>query len=106
VGHPTLGEVIVLCAVPAEGRRVDQEEIRRFLRERLAAYKVPRRVLAFRSDELAYTGNQKVQLEPLRRLALARLAAEGAEVDGYRYGSEATQGTVPKENLWKRRGRR
>jgi fatty-acyl-CoA synthase len=90
VGHPTLGEVVVLCAVPVEGRRIDEGEIRRLLRERLAAYKVPRRVLAFRADELPYTANQKVQLEPLRQLALARLVAEGAEIDGYRYGSDET----------------
>jgi fatty-acyl-CoA synthase len=86
VGHPTLGEVVVLCAVAAQGRSVDEAEIRGFLRERLASYKVPRRVLDFRADELSFTGNQKLQLEPLRRLALARLAAEGALIEGYRYG--------------------
>ncbi len=85
VDHPTLGEAIVLCAVPAEGRSLDEAAIRGFLRERLAAYKVPKRVLAFRADELAYTGNQKVQVEPLRKLAVERLAAEGAEIDGYRF---------------------
>jgi hypothetical protein len=42
-------------------------------------------VLVFRADELSYTGNQKLQLEPLRGLAEARLAAEGAEIEGYRY---------------------
>jgi fatty-acyl-CoA synthase len=87
VGHPTLGEVVVLCAVPARGHRVDESAIRDFLRERLAAYKVPRRVLAFRADELSYTGNQKVQLPPLRQLALERLAAEGALIEGHRYGT-------------------
>jgi fatty-acyl-CoA synthase len=86
VAHPTLGEAIVLCAVPLEGRALDEAGLRRFLREKLAAYKVPRRVLGFRADELAYTGNEKVQVEPLRALALARLAAERAEIDGYRYG--------------------
>ncbi len=85
VGHPTLGEAIVLCAVPAEGRTPDEVAIRAFLRERLSAYKVPKRVLFFRAEELAYTGNQKVQLEPLRKLAVERLAAEGAEIDGYRF---------------------
>jgi acyl-CoA synthetase (AMP-forming)/AMP-acid ligase II len=85
VGHPTLGEAIVLCAVAAEGRSLDEAAIQAFLRERLAAYKVPKRVLAFRAEELSYTGNQKVQLEPLRRLAVERLAAEGAEIDGYRF---------------------
>jgi fatty-acyl-CoA synthase len=86
VGHPTLGEVVVLCAVAVEGRRVDEDAVRRFLRERLASYKVPRRVLVFEASELAYTGNQKVQVEPLRQLALARLAAENAEIEGDRYG--------------------
>jgi fatty-acyl-CoA synthase len=87
VPHPTLGEAVVLCAVPLAGRRVDEAAIRGFLRERLASYKVPRRVLAFEAPELAYTGNRKVQVEPLRRLALARLAAERAEIEGFRYGA-------------------
>jgi fatty-acyl-CoA synthase len=86
VGHPTLGEVVVLCAVPVAGRTVDEAAIRAFLRQRLAAYKVPRRVLAFRADQVSYTGNQKVQVEPLRKLAVERLAAERAEIDGHRFG--------------------
>jgi acyl-CoA synthetase (AMP-forming)/AMP-acid ligase II len=86
VPHPTLGEVVVLCAVPVEGSRIDEAELRAFLRERLAAYKVPKRVLAFRADELAYTGNQKVQVAPLREAARKRLEEEGAVIDGYRYG--------------------
>ncbi len=86
IAHPTLGEVIVLCAVPVEGAALDEQEIQTFLRERLAAYKVPKRVLAFRADELSYTANQKVQVEPLREAALRRLEAEGAEIDGHCYG--------------------
>lgn len=85
IEHPTLGEALVLCAVPVEGADVDEASLRAWLRERLAAYKVPRRVLFFRSDELAYTANQKVQVEPLRESALRRLAAEGAEIEGHRY---------------------
>jgi acyl-CoA synthetase (AMP-forming)/AMP-acid ligase II len=85
VEHPTLGEAIVLCAVPARERSLDEPAIRAFLRQRLAAYKVPKRVLAFRAEELAYTGNQKVQQGTLRRLARERLAAEGAVIDGHRY---------------------
>ena len=85
IEHPTLGEVIVLCVVPTEGAGVDEAALRRFLRERLAAYKVPKRVLAFRADELVYTGNQKVQVAPLRAAALARLRAEAAEIEGHVY---------------------
>ena len=36
-------------------------------------------------NELSYTGNQKVQVEPLAEAARKRLEAEGAEIDGYRY---------------------
>jgi acyl-CoA synthetase (AMP-forming)/AMP-acid ligase II len=85
VEHPTLGEAIVLCAVPVEGASVDEAAIRGFLRERLSAYKVPKRVLAFRADELAYTANQKVQVEPLKALALARLREQRAVIDGHHY---------------------
>ncbi len=87
IGHPTLGEVVVLCVVPTAGATPGQDEIRGYLRSRLAAYKVPRRVLFFREDELSYTGNQKVQLQPLAAAAQRRLESEHAEIEGYRYGS-------------------
>jgi fatty-acyl-CoA synthase len=83
--HPTLGEALVLCAVVADGAQVDEESLRAWLRQRLAAYKVPRRVLFFRADELAYTANQKVQVGPLRAAALRRLREERAEIAGYRF---------------------
>jgi fatty-acyl-CoA synthase len=89
--HPTLGEALVLCAVPVEGESPKEEEIRAWLAQRLAAYKVPRRVLFFRPAELAYTANQKVQEGPLRAAALARLCAEGAVIDGYRYAQEPSE---------------
>jgi acyl-CoA synthetase (AMP-forming)/AMP-acid ligase II len=86
VPHPSLGEAVVLCAVAREGEPPDPEAIRAFLRERLAPYKLPRCVLFFRPDELAYTGNQKIQVGPLREAALARLAAGRVEIAGHVYG--------------------
>lgn len=86
VPHPTLGEALVLCVVPAAGAAPpDEAAIRAFLREHLAPYKVPRRVLVFARGEIALTQNQKLQLAPLREAARARLAAEGAEIAGHRY---------------------
>jgi fatty-acyl-CoA synthase len=92
VPHPVLGEAIVLCAVRAAGAAlvgaaalVKEQEIRAVLRERLAAYKVPRRVLFFDADELEFTGNQKVQVGPLRESALHWLQLERAEIAGVRY---------------------
>jgi len=90
VPHPVLGEVIVLCAVRAEGVTIDEpareQDIRTQLRDKLAAYKVPKRVLFFDADELDYTANQKVQVGPLRDAALLRLQQEHAEIDGILYG--------------------
>ncbi len=89
VPHPTLSEVVVLCVVSTEGATLDEDAIRSFLREKLAAYKVPRCVLVFREDELAYTGNQKIQVGPLREAALRRLEELGREIDGHRYAQAA-----------------
>lgn len=85
VPHPVLGELLVLCAVPIPGAELDAETIRAHLRERLSAYKVPRVVLFFGEDELQFTGNQKIQLGPLREAARARLERDGVEVAGHRY---------------------
>jgi acyl-CoA synthetase (AMP-forming)/AMP-acid ligase II len=93
VPHPTLGEVVVLCAVASRDTAEPPEsEIRAFLRERIAPYKVPRRVLFFQESELAYTGSQKVQLAPLRDAALRRLEAERAEIEGHRYVKQDARG--------------
>ncbi len=85
IPHPTLGEAIVLCAVPVQGAAPDEASLLGGLREKIAAYKVPRRVLFFSADELEMTGNQKIQVAPLRERALERLGAEGAEIAGHRY---------------------
>jgi acyl-CoA synthetase (AMP-forming)/AMP-acid ligase II len=79
VPHPTLGQIVVVVAVPQEGAAVDEEDVRGFLRGRLASYKIPRRVVFVREAELTLTGNQKIKPEDLRVLAAARLASEDAQ---------------------------
>ena len=86
VPHPTLGEAIVLLVVPTEGAQVDVPGLAAFLREALSAYKLPRAVFVLRADEVSYTGSQKVQVDPLRERALARLAEARATIAGYAYG--------------------
>jgi fatty-acyl-CoA synthase len=76
VPHDTLGEIVVSCVVPHDGSTLEEAAIRDFLKERLASYKVPRRVLFFREDELSMTGNAKVKSGSLRELAAQRLKAE------------------------------
>ncbi len=73
IPHETLGEVVVACVVPHEGASLEAEEIRTFLRKRLARYKVPRHVLFFREDELVLTGNAKIKSGDIRQLAAKRM---------------------------------
>lgn len=89
--HPTLGEVIVLCAVAIEGSILDESEILAFLKEKLATYKLPKKVLMFTEAELDFTGNQKIQVNKLIDKALARLRDEAIEIDGVNYGEYLVQ---------------
>jgi fatty-acyl-CoA synthase len=79
VGVPDelLGEVVVACIVPHEGAVLDENAIRNFAKEKLASYKVPRRVLFFDEADLQTTGSSKIKTAELRELAGKRLAAEG-----------------------------
>jgi fatty-acyl-CoA synthase len=78
VPHETLGEMVVACVARFEGASVDEDAVRAFLRERLASYKVPRRVLFVAEEDLSLTGSAKVRTSALRELAARRLAAETA----------------------------
>ena len=75
VGVPDemLGEMVVACIIPFEGVRLEEATIRDFAKEKLASYKVPRRVLFFREAEIATTGSNKIKSSELRKLAAARL---------------------------------
>ncbi|MEZ5737226.1 MAG: class I adenylate-forming enzyme family protein [Novosphingobium sp.] len=78
VGVPDelLGELVVTCIVPFEGASLDEETVRNFAKEKLASYKVPRRVLFFEEEELETTGSAKVKTAELRTLAADRLLEE------------------------------
>jgi acyl-CoA synthetase (AMP-forming)/AMP-acid ligase II len=76
VPHDTLGQIVVVVAVAQEGSSVDEEDVRTFLRGRLASYKIPRRVIFVQENELTLTGNQKIRPEDLRALAGAKLTVE------------------------------
>ena len=88
VPHPSFGEVVILCALPIAGAAPDAEAIRDYLRERLAAYKLPRHVLFFEEHEISFTGTQKVQIGPLRAEVLQRLRAGRTVIEGFEYSDE------------------
>ncbi len=89
VPHPVLGEVIVLCVVAARGVTLDADSIHAQLKERLAAYKRPKHILEFGTDELSFTANAKLQVGELRERALARLETDGVTIDGVTYRAQA-----------------
>lgn len=71
VPHPKLGEDIAAAVVPAEGATLDGAAVRAALAERLAAFKVPARVLVL--DEIPKGATGKVQ-----RIGLAAKLGLGA----------------------------
>lgn len=86
VEHPTLGEAVVLCAVPSGVEPPALDALEAHLKKKLARYKMPRKILFFDNDDVAYTGNQKIQSDAMRTAVTARLAAEGIEIAGHKYG--------------------
>jgi acyl-CoA synthetase (AMP-forming)/AMP-acid ligase II len=72
-----LGELVVTCVVRHEGAALDEEALRAYAKERLASYKVPRRVLFFSESDIQLTGSAKIKTADLRALASKRLAPEG-----------------------------
>ena len=78
VSHDTLGEMVVTCIVASNGAGLSEEAVRDFAKEKLASYKVPRRVLFFTEADLQLTGSAKVKTSDLRKMASDKLAAEAA----------------------------
>lgn len=80
VGVPDdlLGELVVACIVPVEGTSPTAGAIRDFAKEKLASFKVPRRVLFVEESDLKTTGSSKIKTADLRKLAAERLEAMDA----------------------------
>lgn len=78
VGVPDelLGEMVVACIVPQAGASLDEAGIKAWAKQKLASYKVPRRVLFFAEEDLKTTGSAKIKTADLRKLAGDRLKAE------------------------------
>lgn len=81
VGVPDdlLGELVVTCIVPVEGASPAAATIRDYAKERLASYKLPRRILFVEESDLKTTGSAKIKTADLRTLATERL--KGMDVE-------------------------
>jgi acyl-CoA synthetase (AMP-forming)/AMP-acid ligase II len=77
VPDPRLDQVVVACITLKDGAAATEDDIRAFLRDRVAAYKVPKRVLFFDDGEIPMTTSAtKVRDEALVALVERRLAAD------------------------------
>jgi fatty-acyl-CoA synthase len=88
--HPSLGEVVVLCAVAMEGHSLDINEINLFLKDKLASYKRPKLILLFEEKDLSFTGNQKIQVTRLAEKALQQMKQDAVVIDGTNYSEFLT----------------
>jgi fatty-acyl-CoA synthase len=79
VGVPDerLEEIVILCVELKDGHTASEDDLKAFLRQRVAAYKVPKRVLFFGGGEIPMTSNEtKVKDEALLALVRERLRGE------------------------------
>jgi len=72
-----LDQIVVACVVGTDGSSATAQDVQSFLRERVAAYKVPKHVLFLDPDEMPMTsGDTKVRDDELTALVVQRLAAD------------------------------
>jgi acyl-CoA synthetase (AMP-forming)/AMP-acid ligase II len=81
VPHPTLGEAVVLAGVPLQGIEFKAERLLAHLREHLASYKVPKRVLLFEDGQLEFTSTDKVRIDGARQLVIDRLVSSDDDLE-------------------------
>ncbi|MBV9486886.1 MAG: acyl--CoA ligase [Frankiaceae bacterium] len=78
---PRLEQIAVLCVELPEDTTVTDADITAFLRERLASYKVPKRILTFAPGEIPLTSSgTKVVDDELRKLVEARMTTTETDV--------------------------
>lgn len=72
---PRLDQVAVLCVETRDDAAVSDADLTGFLRERIAAYKIPKRILYFSPGSIPLTASRtKVVDDELRELVTSRLA--------------------------------
>ena len=71
VSDPRKGEMVVACVAPVEGRELDETALLALLKTKLAAYKLPRKVM--KMEALPRNATGKILKTNLREIAAERL---------------------------------
>jgi long-chain acyl-CoA synthetase len=66
IPHPDLGEEIAAVVVPKEGASIEPEEIKAYVKERVAPYKYPR-IIKVLSEPLPKSGSGKILKKEIRK---------------------------------------
>ena len=74
VPHESLGEMVVSLIVPEAGAEPLEEAVMAHLRQQLASYKLPRRILLVSEADLNLTGTAKIKPAEARAVALRIMA--------------------------------
>jgi len=74
VPHDTLGEMVVSCVARVDGSELSEAEVIVYLKARLAAYKVPRKVLFIEPGDLDFTDTAKIKPAEAKAFARRKLA--------------------------------
>jgi long-chain acyl-CoA synthetase len=72
--HQRLGEEVACAVVPKAGQQIDPEELQGFLRQRLAAFKVPSR-LEVTPEPLPRNASGKILKRSIRDALVERLGS-------------------------------
>lgn len=80
VPHPDFGEAVVACLVAVPGAVLQEDALRAALRDRLAAFKIPKRMLIL--PDLPRNAMGKVQKAELRKLHAGLFASERTLLGG------------------------
>ena len=72
IPDPMLGEEVCACIVLRDGSILSADDIRQMLKDKLAAFKLPREILFFQALPLNAAG--KIQLNRLLEMVVERIA--------------------------------
>ncbi|MEC9331311.1 MAG: long-chain fatty acid--CoA ligase, partial [Verrucomicrobiota bacterium] len=71
INDPRKGDLVVACIVPSEKIMIDESELKEFLKTKLAAYKLPKKLMIM--EKLPRNATGKILKTKLREIALDRV---------------------------------
>ena len=70
---PAAGQIVVAAVVPTESHALTEEALKTALREHVAAYKIPRRILVIAEGEVQWTPSNKIKVGEMAKLIAERI---------------------------------